>query len=129
MARSCCGFDARRNIYSTAYDALPIYDEVTNVDAYAKQHASIHRKVVVVGFQLLLNFQCALDRVYGAGKFGKEVIANHVDNTTAMLSDKTGDYAPVRIQHVHCCHFIGGHQPGVTDSIRAQYGGKSSFYV
>jgi hypothetical protein len=129
MARSCWRFDARSDIHATAYDALSIYDKVANIDAYAKQHSPIHRNIIVVGFQLFLHFQCTLDCVNRAGKFGKEVIANHVDNTTAMLSYKTGDNAPVCIQHVHRRHFICGHQPRVTNGVCAQYGGKSSFYV
>src|SRR5215471_3292667 len=81
-------FEPSRNIYPIAVDAISFNNDVSNIDADAKFHATRRRKLSIPFFQVVLDVYGALYSVHHAGELSQQVISWRIDHPTPTPLDR-----------------------------------------
>jgi hypothetical protein len=116
------------DVDAVAVDSGVVVDDIAEVDADAKAHASM------LGHGLIArgHHGLDLDRAFGgtddAGEFGEDAITRGVDDPASVPGDQGQDHALMRLEVAHGGGLVFVHEPAVAGDVGGQDGGESAIH-
>ena len=111
------GLNTSCNIDAVADDTFPHHDQVTDIDADAKIHLRLVLPFLVLGAELSLNLQRALDCVDRTRELREQVISDHIDDPAAMLFHQAAHDRPVGVQCLQRLDLVLGHHLRIASDV------------
>jgi hypothetical protein len=116
------------DVDAVAVDLRVVVDDIAEVDADAKAHASL------LGHGLIARGHDGLDldRAFGgtddAGKLGEDAITGGVDDAPSEPGDQRQDHVLVRLEVAHGGGLVFVHEPAVAGDVCGEDGGESAVH-
>jgi len=115
------------NVDAVAVDPRFVMDDIAEVDADAKAHASMLRHGLIARGHHGLDLDRAFGSTDDAGKFGEDAITGGVDDPTSVTGDQRQDRALMRLEVAHGGGLVFVHEPAVASDVGGEDGGESAF--
>ena len=121
--------ECERQLDAIPYMRSSLRDDLAEVHADSKLHATIIGDARVSRLQRLLDTDRRLDGIYDAGELREKLIAWCVHHAAALLSDQLGDDFPVGGERLYRSDVVGAHQATIAFDSGAQDCGQSPLDV
>jgi hypothetical protein len=111
------GLQPGGDVDAVAVDPRVVVDDIAEIDADPKAHASVLGHGLIAGGHDSLD----LDRAFGgtddAGKFSEDAITGGVDDPTSVAGDQRQDHALMRLEVAHGGRLVFVHEPAVAGDV------------
>jgi hypothetical protein len=119
---------AGSDVDAAAEQVAATHHHVADMNADAKQHATIRRRALGGVAQCLLRLNRTLHGIHCAWKFREHAVARRIGDTSSVTGDGVVQDRPLGGQHPHRADLVGLRQAAESGYIRGKHGGKSAFY-
>jgi len=110
-------FEAGRDVDAVAEQAVSLHPYLADVKSDSELHPLVALEIDIACSQDPLNLHGEARRADGTRELGEKVVADKVNETSALLAEMELDLLTVGRQSAYCRVFVGGHEPAVADHV------------
>jgi hypothetical protein len=115
-------FQPRCDIHAVPQDVVAIDQHITQVDADAKQHASLFRHIAIALSHEILDYDGAINGGDDRRELQEHTVSGRLDDSAAVARHDGIDHGAMLVQRPRCTGFIKTHEPAVAGDVRRQNG-------
>ena len=127
----CLGqaLEARRDVDPIPIDPFSLGNDIPQVDANAKFHATVREQLSISGFEFALDSDGALHGLHHTGKLRQQVIARGVHDPPPVLLDEASHHLPIGGDGTDGRHLVFAHEAAIPLDIGAEDRRKPAFHA